>query len=92
MKTQYLFVSLFAFAAIFIVDYFLVVLIGVFANAFGANQFFYQVVYPYIISSIAIVSIVLPVAALVKKLFSKNKESLIYTITHARNHQLRKSA
>jgi hypothetical protein len=79
-------------AAIFAVDYILVVLIGIIANALGATSYFYQAVYPLVITSVVISSVMLPILFISKRFLYKNNESTVHSIQNNTSIYLEKSA
>ncbi len=82
MKFHHFFVSLFTLSAIIMVDYILVVVIGITANQFGATNSFYELIYPYIIGTIILSSIVVPIFVVLHKHSAKQKENnVMHSIT-----------
>jgi len=93
MKAQYLFIPLFVLSAVLLVDFMLVVAIGVFSSLLGASTFFYQIVFPYIIEAVVLSSIVLLAISISKKYLFKNSDSnSISTINSFGNSFLEKTA
>jgi membrane protein implicated in regulation of membrane protease activity len=81
MKAQYLFVPLFVLSAVLLVDFMFVVAIGVIANLFGATGYFFQMIFPYVITAIVATSIVVLTISLVRKyLITGRNASKIRTI------------
>ena len=78
MKYHHFFVSLFTLSAIIMIDYILVVIIGVTANQFGATNSFYEFIYPYIIGAIIVSSIIVPIFVLHK--YSANQNDVEHSI------------
>lgn len=80
MKPYYLFISLFALSAILMIDYMLVVVIGITAKLFGASIGFYELVYPYIIGIIVVASIVGLIVVFLKHAVNQKRNGVVHSI------------
>ncbi|MEN8116937.1 MAG: hypothetical protein ABFS16_08165 [Bacteroidota bacterium] len=92
MKVRYLFISLFILAAVLFVDYILAVSIGIIANVAGAEEHFFQDIYPFITYAIIAASIVISLFFVTRNRFHKKGDGFIHTISHVKGLHLKRSA